>query len=41
MQAPELAKQIIKAGFSKRAAGAAGHLDFKGGPFPESLVLTK
>lgn len=41
MQAPELAKQIIKAGFSKRAAGAAGHLDFKGGPFPESLILTK
>lgn len=41
MQAPELAKQIIKAGFCKRAAGAAGHLDFKGGPFPESLVLTK
>jgi len=41
MQAPELAKQIIKAGFCKRAAGPAGHLDFKGGPFPESLVLTK
>lgn len=41
MQAPELAKQIIKAGFVKRAAGAAGRLDFKGGPFPESLILTR
>lgn len=40
MQAPELAKQILKAGFTKRAAGSSGQLDFKGGPFPESLILT-
>lgn len=40
-QAPEIARQLFLAGFTKRADGAAGHLDFKGGPFPESFTLVK
>ncbi len=40
-QAPELARQAFVAGFTKRAEGSAGKLDFKGGPFPESFTLVK
>jgi cytochrome P450 len=40
-QAPELAKQIFLAGYTKRAPGAAGQLNFNGGPFPEHFTLTK
>ncbi|MBB6250041.1 cytochrome P450 [Nitrospirillum iridis] len=40
-QAPEMAKQIFKAGFTKRAPGTAGQIDFKGGPFPESFTLLR
>lgn len=41
VQAPEIARQILRAGYTKPAAGAAGTVDFKGGFFPESFTLTK
>lgn len=40
-QAPEIARQILLAGFTARAAGDAGRIDMKGGPFPESFTLVK
>ncbi len=40
-QVPETVKQIFLAGYTKRAEGAAGQLDFKQGPFPESFTLLK
>lgn len=41
MQVPEVVKQLLLAGFTKRADGPAGHLDFQNGPFPESFTLVK
>jgi len=40
-QVPETIKQILLAGFTQRAAGAAGQVDFKKEPFPESFTLIK
>ena len=40
-QVPEIIKQILLAGYTKRAAGQAGEVDFKGGVFPESFTLVK
>ncbi|MEX2643525.1 MAG: cytochrome P450 [Acetobacterales bacterium] len=40
-QAPAIAREILLAGFTARAEGAAGRIDMRGGPFPESLTLTK
>jgi len=40
-QVPEVAKQILLAGYTKKAPGAAGKVDFKGGVFPESFTLVK
>ena len=39
VMAPEVIKQILKLPRLRRAAGAAGTLDFKGGVFPESLTV--
>lgn len=41
VQAPEIARQILLAGYRQRAEGAAGQLDFMGGPFPESFTLVR
>ena len=38
---PEIIKQVLLAGFTKRADGPAGEIDFKGGVFPESFSLVK
>lgn len=40
-QAPEIARQILLAGYTTRAAGAAGRIDMQGGPFPESMTLVR
>lgn len=40
-QAPEIARQILLAGFTTRAAGPAGQIDMQGGPFPESFTLVR
>ena len=41
MQAPEIAKQLFLAGYTERADGPAGHLDFQGGSFPETFTLVQ
>lgn len=40
-QAPEIARQILLAGYTARADGAAGRIDMRGGPFPESFTLVR
>jgi len=40
-QAPELARQLFRAGFTARAEGAAGRPDFRNGSFPESFTLVR
>ncbi len=40
-QAPEIARQILLAGFTVRAPGAQGRIDTRGGPFPESFTLLR
>jgi len=40
-QAPEIARQILLAGFTQRAESPAGKIDMQGGPFPESFTLIK
>lgn len=40
-QAPEIARQILLAGFTQRAEGTAGEIDMQGGPFPESFTLVR
>lgn len=40
-QAPEIARQIVLAGYTKRADGPAGRIDMRGGPFPESFTLVR
>lgn len=40
-EAPEIARQILLAGFTSRAAGPAGRIDMRGGPFPESFTLVR
>ncbi|MCV6590473.1 MAG: cytochrome P450 [Marinobacterium sp.] len=39
VQIPEIIKQLVLSGKVSRAPGAAGQLDFKGGPFPESFSV--
>lgn len=40
-QAPEIARQILLAGYTRRADGPAGRIDMQGGPFPESITLVQ
>lgn len=40
-QAPEIARQILLAGYTRRADGPAGRIDMQGGPFPESFTLVR
>lgn len=40
-QAPEIARQILLAGYTVRADGPAGRIDMQGGPFPERFTLVR
>lgn len=41
VEMPEITKQLFLAGFTQRAEGPAGQIDFQGGPFPESFTLVQ
>ena len=41
VQAPEITKQLFLAGYTERADGPAGHLDFQDGSFPETFTLVQ
>lgn len=36
---PEIIRQILRHGLPRRAEGSAGVIDYRGGPFPESLTV--